>query len=143
MRMELGIDERLSNLRRFSNINTLRSLVLLDNYIKVIDELEALYKRISKQAIQKLVNIKRPDSMSLDQFAYLHFINEVGMEEYLNMLEIEQSIERLTDRQVRSRKKKAQLIWSKYLEGDEERHALLSELDSKMTARCQESRTSA
>lgn len=134
MRLELGVNSRLNKSVNLSKIGTLRDLVQKDNYISMVDEFEHIYCKIHKQPLHKFTNLTKPHPsvMKTVDFAFIYYINEIGMTSYLNSLNQEMMMNIISKKTRKTRKDKAIKLWNQYSSLDENVFDLLAEMNDKV-----------
>ena len=134
LRLELGVKGKMKETKNLSTINTLQDLTTPEKYILAVNEFQNIYNKIHKQPLTKFnMKIPNPQIISINEFALLFYINEMGMETYLNQLEQEKDMDFITYRQYKSRKDKALQLWQTYsTTTDSDTTDLLTELNQKV-----------
>jgi hypothetical protein len=145
LRLELAVKGKMKQTKNLANINTLKDLTTPLNYSCAIDEFENIYNKIHKQPILKFENmiLPTPQIMNTNDFALIYYINEIGMQTYLNQLQQEKDMNVLTYRQLKTRKDKALQLWETYSNIDTNTNDLLSEMESKVKNKIFELRANA
>ena len=140
LRLELAVKGKMKQTKNLANINTLNELTAPDNYIDAINEFCNIYNRIQKQPILKFDNmiLPNPQIMNSTDFALIFYINEIGMQTYLNQLQQEKDMNFLTYRQFKTRKDKALQLWDTYSNTDNNTNDLLTEMNNKVYQRVNE-----
>ncbi len=136
LRMELQVKQKMKQTKELSHINTLQDLLINDNYLSVINQFEKSYNAIHKQPLTRYLNMNmiqpNPNEINSTDFALIYYINEIGMDNYINLLEQEKNINCITYRQFKARKDKALALWNKYANINQNAsHDLLNELQLK------------
>ena len=139
MRLELGVNSRLNKSINLSKIGTLRDLIQKDNYISMIDEFEHIYGKIHKQPLHKFINLTKPHPsvMSTVNFAFVYYINEIGLDNYYNSLDQEMMMKIISKKTRKTRKDKAIKLWNQYSTLDKNVFDLLAEMSNKVIKQIQ------
>jgi hypothetical protein len=134
MRLELGIESRLNKTSNLSNIHTLQNLISIDNYISMINEYKNIYSKIHKQPLHKFLNMTKPHPsiMKTDDFILIYYINETGLDGFINSLDQERRMEVISYKQMKSRKDKAIYLWNEYSKLDDNTFDLFKEMNDKV-----------
>lgn len=139
MRLELGIKSRLNKTLNLAKIHTLQDLINADNYISMIKEFEHIYSKINKQPIYKFLNMTKPNPsiIDTDSFILIYYINEIGLDNYIDSLDQERRMEIISYKQMKTRKDKAIFVWNEYSKLDDNHFDLFKEMNDKVTSQIQ------
>lgn len=142
MRLELGVKSRLDKTLNLSKIHTLQDLIVTENYVSMIQEYQHIYNKIHKQPLHRFINMTKPHPsvINTDSFILIHYINETGLENYLNSLEQERFMGVISYKQMKTRKDKAIALWNQYSELDSNTCDLFKEMNDKVIGQIQMNR---
>ena len=134
LRMELQVKQKMKQTKELTNINTLKDLLNNQNYLSVINQFQKTFNNIHKQPLTRYADMVQPNPNEINStdFALIYYINEIGMDSYINLLEQEKNMKLISYRQYKVRKDKAMNLWYKYsLINKDSSHDLLNELQTK------------
>ena len=142
MRLELGVKTRLKKSMNLASINSLRDLIATDNYVSVIKEFEHIYNKIHKHPLHRFLNMTKPhhSQMSTDNFAFIYYINEIGLSNYISSLDQERKMGIISYKQMKTRKDKAITLWKQYSELENNTCDLFKEMNDKVIGQIQMNR---
>lgn len=128
LRIEYAINKNYPN-TKLRGIKTLNDLTNPDSYRLIANEWLRSYTSINKRP--RITQIKKPDQMKIEDFAILNLINQIGIDEYYNIIDSDHH-KGLYSRQAAYKKKdKARALVYQYTQTTD-METLLEELDRKV-----------
>ena len=143
LRLELSVKKKMNQTQNLVSIKTLKDLTDHHKYVFAINEFENIYSKIHKQPTFKYNEmIPSPHLMDINEFTLIYYINEVGMDNYLDLLQQEKDMGIITYRQLKLRKDKALELWNSYAKEHSNRCDLLDEMNRKVSDKIREVKNS-
>jgi hypothetical protein len=136
MRLEYGVNQKMSQDKDFAGISTLRALGDIENYKIIIRRWKNMYDKIEKQPLYPIGELQKPETMSHDDFILLFYLNSIGFQNYLNQINDEKLSGKLTRGQAKRRRDGALRVWGEY-PSISAGHDLLKELNNLVQERYQ------